>query len=268
MKTVWISALKEDQARVSAVMDALKRYGLKCAGHFWADVPDKLSWRLAVGACQEAKADMWLVLIDSDQIKKSSVRYGLSLMATALRSESGKQFPIATLWNTAPPADHPLPQLMASAQMIEESNSAWAAKIVAKINAAAKPLEQDHRLDVLGDERLGQWFEISPMSASWDGVIFGVAGLNCEITFQAVGPSGMLPEKATLEYAQEGLRIEAIGREFVAWAVANQVGAGLSYYARVKGLPDALLFMPNAPGSGSSGDAEQDEVSATIVRLT
>ena len=64
MKTVWITALKEDQPRVAAVTHVLKRYGLDCKGHFWADVPEKMAWRVAVDALQEAKADLWLVLVD------------------------------------------------------------------------------------------------------------------------------------------------------------------------------------------------------------
>ena len=48
-------------------------------------------------------------------------------------------------------------------------------------------------------------------------------------------------------------------RDFTAWAVRNEVGADASYYARVKGSPDAILFMPFA---------EEADVPADVVWLT
>lgn len=258
MKTVWITALKEDQPRVAAITAVLKRYGLDCKGHFWADQPDKLAWRVAFDAMVEARADLWLVLVDEAEIAKPSVRYGLSLFSAAARTARGNQFPILSLWNSAIPAEAALPPLLARVELLAESSASWPAKIVAKANMAGKPVPSDYRLDVLGDDKLGQWFEIGPVAGNWSGVVFGVAGTDVAINFQAVGPKGVLPSKTSLEYAQEGLQIQAGGREFTAWAVRNEVGHELSYYARVKGLPEAILFMPYA---------EESDVPADIVGL-
>lgn len=258
MKTVWITALKEDQPRVAAVTAVLKRYGLQCKGHFWADQPDKLAWRIALDAMLEARADAWLVLVDGDEVKKPSVRYGLSLMASALRGARGGNFPILTLWNSVPPEEAPLPVLMAQAERLLESGASWPAKIVAKANVPGKAAPAEFRLDVLGNERLGQWFEIGPVAGAWPGVVFGVQGGGAEIQFQAVGPKTMLPEKTTLEFAQEGMKIEVGGNEYTAWALRNQVDDNTSYFVKVKGCPDSILFMPYA---------EEADAEATILRL-
>jgi hypothetical protein len=258
MKTVWITALKEDQPRVAAVTAVLKRYGLQCKGHFWADQPDKMAWRVALDAMLEAKADAWLLLVDGDEVKKPSVRYGLSLMASALRSARGGNFPMLTLWNSAPAAEAALPPLMAQAELLLESGASWPAKIVAKTNVPAKAAAADYRLDVLGNERLGQWFEIGPVAGAWSGVVFGVTGGGAEIQFQAVGPKAMLPEKTTLEFAQEGMKLEVAGNEYTAWAVRNQVDGNTSYFVKVKGCPDSILFMPYA---------EETDAEATLLRL-
>lgn len=255
MKTIWISALAQHQPRVAAVTAQLKRYGLQCRGHFWLDAADKVGWRPALTALLEARADLWLILADADEIAKPDVRYGLSLMAAALRQARGASFPVALLWNTKPSA---LPPLLQDALNLEESAASWQAKIVARANVPPKVMAPDHRLDVHGDERLGQWFEIGPRNDSWVGAVFGVAGMESEIDFQAVGASGSLPEKTVLEFAQQGLQLQAGSYEFTAWAVRNRIDASCSYFARVKGCPSAILFMPYA---------EDGEADATVIRL-
>lgn len=258
MKNVWISALTENQPRVVAVTALLKQYGLNCTGHFWTDAPEKMSWRSAIEGLLEAKADMWLVLADDIEMAKPSVRYALSLMAAAARRLKGAGFQIVLLWNSPAPAADSLPPLLAPVTMVEEAVASWPAKIVAKANMPGKAAAVDYRLDIQGDERLGQWFEIGPTKGCWNGVVLGVSGEGAEISFQAVGPKGILPEKTTLEYAQEGLKIEAGSREFTAWAVRNAVDSETSYFARIKGCPEAILFMPYA---------DDTEAGATVLTL-
>jgi hypothetical protein len=74
-----------------------------------------------------------------------------------------------------------------------------------------------------------------------------------------VGPKAHAARQDQLEFAQEGLQIKSGGRDFTAWAVRNQVGADASYFARVKGSPEAILFMPYA---------EESDAPADIVWLT
>lgn len=259
MKKVWITALSANQPRVAAVSEVLKRYGLQTQGHFWIDEPGKVAWRAALDALLEARADAWLVLADDAEMAKPGVRYGLSLFAAGLREKRGARVPLLMLWNSPAPEPSALPQCLQSATLIEEAASSWAAKIVAKVNLPPQAAVAEYRFDVGGSEQLGQWFELGPREAAWDGVVFGVAGADAEIDFQAVGPAGALPEKTVLEYAQQGLKLQAGEREFTAWAVRNRVDAGSSYYARVKGCPQAVLFMPYA----ESGDAE-----AIIINLS
>lgn len=260
MKTVWISALSKDEPRVAAVSQVLKRYGLDPKGHFWIDDNEKMAWRAALDSLLEARADLWLVLADNESAARPAVRYALSLMAAALREARGHGFPIMVLWNDAPATE--LPPVFQPATALQDKEASWPAKIVAKANMPGKATEPEYRFNVAGDERLGQWFELGPRAGlgaqAWQGVMFGVAGEGAQISFQAVGPRGGLPEKTVLEFAQEGLALQAGGLEFTAWAVRNQVGAADSYYARVTGCPQAVLFLPYA---------EDGEADATVLRL-
>jgi hypothetical protein len=259
MKTIWITSLSNNAPRVQAFTAVLKRYGLDVKGHFWTDDAEKVAWRVALDSLVEAKASVWLVLADEAEMTKPGVRYGLSLMAASLREGNGHGFPIVFMWPGKVPAPDSLPPLLESALHLEEAGAAWPAKIVAKANMPGKATAPDYRLNVSGDERLGQWFEIGPREGLWDGVMFGVAGEGAEINFQAVGPSGKLPEKTVLEFAQEGMKLQVGETEYTAWAVRNQVDAASAYYVRVKGRPESVLFMPYA----ESSDAE-----ATLLRLS
>lgn len=260
MKTVWVSALLEDTVRIAAVAETLRRYGFQSKGHCWLDAPEKMAWRDALDAALEARADLWLVLVDETEWGKPLVRYGLSLMAAGLREARGAQFPIVVLWKSVLPLAAAVPPLMRPVQLFAESVATWPAKMVARVNAV-REFECEsgaYRLGVLGGEQLGQWFEIGPRVGSWPGVIFGVSGGDATITFQAVGPKGRLPERSTLEFRQEGLLVKGGGRDFAAWSVRNEVGRDFSYFARVKGLPECILFMPWS---------EDDEAFAEIICL-
>jgi hypothetical protein len=151
-----------------------------------------------------------------------------------------------------------VPPMLGHATVLVESNAAWPAKIVARANMAKAGEALDYRVEVVGEEQLGQWFALGPRAGEWSGVVFGVHGGGATIDFQAVGPRGKLPEKTVLEYAQEGLTLKVGEREFIAWAVRNRLGPDDAYYARVKGTPESILFMPYT---------EDSEASATILPL-
>lgn len=257
MKTIWITAFNKDKdaARVSAVSQLLKRYGLATQGHFWVDDPAKLAWRAGLDALNAARADLWLILADDADMAKPSIRYGLSLFAASLRETRGFGFPVVV---SAPASVGDVPALLAGATVLAEGSAAWPAKIVAKANVVKAAEPSDYRFEVVGEEQLGQWFAIGPRQGGWAGVVFGVHGGDAKIDFQAVGPRGALPEKTVLEYAQEGLTLQVGEREFTAWALRNGIGPDEAYYARIKGSPEAVLFMPYA---------EDNEADATIVDL-
>jgi hypothetical protein len=257
-KTLWITAFdkEKDAARVAALSQLLKRYGLATQGHFWVDDPEKLAWRAGLDALNAARADLWLILADEAALAKPSIRYGLSVFAASLREARGQGFPIV-LSGTVGVEN--VPTMLANATVLAENNAAWPAKMVARANLARAAEPIDYRFEVVGEEQLGQWYAIGPREGAWQGVVFGVHGGGARIDFQAVGPRGKLPEKTVLEYAQEGLTVQVGEREFGAWAVRNRLGPDDVYYARVKGVPESMLFMPYTDDS---------EASATILRLS
>lgn len=203
MKTVWITAFdkNKDAARVTALSQLLKRYGLATQGHFWVDEPEKLAWRAGLDALNAARADLWLILADDAALAKPSVRYGLSVFATSLREARGLGFPIVLSGVAGVDA---MPALLGNATVLVENHPAWPAKIVARANLAKAGEPQDHRFEVVGEEQLGQWFALGPREGEWTGVVFGVHGGGAKIDFQAVGPRGKLPEKPCSNTRRKG----------------------------------------------------------------
>ena len=98
------------------------------------------------------------------------------------------------------------------------------------------------KMDILGNEQIGQWFEVRPAQGSWPGVMFGVAG--AEIAFHGVGPAGSLPSKTILNYPMQGLKLEMGKKAYLAWAAQNELNAETSYFVKVEGYPESILFGP------------------------
>lgn len=274
---IGVTALASDAQRLSALAGTLERYGMKALGGVWETTAAKvvaLDWRAMVDAFVAQRAALWLVLADDRALADPAVRYGLNLMASSLRSALGADFPLAVLRADASPAGAtpaPRPPGVALAALpaqlrdalVLEAGTTWPAKLMARVHRARSTAAfASDRVSVHGSEQLGQWFELQPGAGSWPGVMFAVAGEGASIDFQATGPSGGLPETSTLAGAQTGLKLESAGRTFTGWAVRNMVGATdagpVSYYARVRGRPEALLWMPYT---------EDDDADATLFAL-
>lgn len=271
MTVVAVTALASDAQRLSELAGTLARYGLKALGGIWETTPQKvlaLDWRPMVDAFVAQRAAFWLVLADAKALNDPSVRYGLNLIAASLRSALGADFGIAVLWADAPAdgagaASRPaLPTQLGNA-LVLEPGPAWPAKLVARVHRARPQAAAtaDH-ISVHGNEQLGQWIELTPGAGSWEGLVFAVAGEGAEIDFQATGLSGGLPETSIIAYGQSGLKLESAGRAFTGWALRNEIGATasgpVSYYARVRGRPEALLWMPYT---------QEDDADATLLAL-
>jgi len=264
--SIAVTALSPNQAQLTALGATLGRYGLHAAGGVWETTPDKVlavDWRPMVDAFVAQRAALWLIALDDQALAEPALRYGLNLMASSLRAALGADLPVAVLWPAAAVPGRPaLPAQLRDA-LVLEPGAAWAAKLVARVHRArSAPAEPPDRLSVHGNEQLGQWFELTPGAGSWPGLVFAVAGEGAAIDFQATGPSGGLPEKSVIAYGQSGLKLESAGRAFTGWALRNTVGASeggpVSYYARVRGRPEALLWMPYT---------EEDDAQATLHAL-
>jgi len=246
MKKVWITSLGRDESQVQRTMKTLKTYAIDANGHFWLDDLKKMAW---LGPREELVKDdtaLWIILSSDKDLASESVRYGLSMLALSVQAVRGHGFPIIFLHDGKLPSVDSLPTPFQGAEIFAVDNPAVGAKLVANANMPMKKVFAEYRLDIYAIPQLGQWFEVGPSDSAWKGAMFGVCG--GEIDAHGAGPAGKLPDKAVLEYPMQGLKLTMGEKEYVAWAVQNQLEADLSYYVRVQGEAKSILFGPLAEG--------------------
>jgi len=242
MKKIWLSSLEHDEKRVKELISQLKTYGLEASGHFWEKEPDKLSWMAVREELVKPEIAMWVIAGSEETLKNEDVRYGLSLLTIMLQAARGIAFPVVVLQTEGNPVSpEGLPTPLKGVDVMSAAGGAFGAKLVAKVHGGGKKdMPVDYRMDLYGNEQIGQWFEVGPKEGVWPGAMFAVEG--ADISFHGVGPKGSLPSKSVLNYPMEGLKLELGGRDYTAWAVQNDLDAETSYFVKVKGFPSSVLF--------------------------
>lgn len=243
MKKIWVTSLDKEQAAVGSLLATAKRYGLVADGHFWSDDLPKLAWQAALEPISDPAVAVW-VIIGSQGETLESVGYGLTLLAMSVAQEREKGPAIIWLDPSGSMTADQLPTPLAGATLLPLADASIGAKLVAKANVATAAPEQPYRLRVHANPGFGIWFETGPVAEAWGGAMFGIEG--GEIAFQGVGPAGRLPQKAVLEHPQKGLKLQLGASEFSAWALQNCIDTEQSYYVKLDGAPQRVLFGPYA----------------------
>ncbi|MEA1936191.1 MAG: hypothetical protein U9M96_05185 [Thermodesulfobacteriota bacterium] len=240
MKKVWITSLAHEEKQVQNIMAMLKTYALDANGHFWLDDLKKMAWLGPRAELIKDDTALWIILSSDKELASESVRYGLSMLALSVHAVRGHGFPIIFLHDGKIPSIDSLPTPFQGTEIFAIDNAAIGAKLVAKANMPLKKVSAEYRLDIYAIPQLGQWFEVGPFESSWKGAMFGVCG--AEIDAHGAGPAGKLPDRSIIEYPMQGLKLAVGEKEYVAWAVQNQLDPGLSYYVRVQGEPKSILL--------------------------
>jgi hypothetical protein len=257
MKKVWITALDKDPAAVQKLMTTMKTYGLDAGGHFWVDDLKRMAWNSAMEEMQGRDTALWIITGSWERFNEPSIRKGLSLLSLSLQSLKGHGFPVFILPTSGELTADSLPLPLRGADVIPAATATLGPKIVAAANMPVKPVDVPYHLYLHALEGIGLWFEVGPAKGmQWGGALFGVCG--AEIDVHGIGPAKSIPERCVLEYPVKGMKVRVGEDEFTAWAVQNRLDDGSSYYVRIQGAPDRILFGPYA---------ETDEAEMSILTL-
>ena len=243
MKKIWLTALEDVKEIQQKFMASITPYGLTVEGHFWKDDLVKWSWAGPRNALSDLDVALWVILGSAERLSSPDTRYGLSLLTLSVQAARGAGFPVVVVQTTdVAITPESLPTPLKGAEILPLKSPSLGPKLTAKIHAPVKKIVTDYRVDILGNEHLGQWFELGPVDGLWRGGLFGVSG--GEILFQAVGNRGGLPKSAELHYPSKGMKIALGETEYLAWGVQNEIEAASSYYVKVMGAPESVLFGP------------------------
>ncbi|MBU0992946.1 MAG: hypothetical protein KJ737_10675 [Proteobacteria bacterium] len=241
MKKIWLTALDSSKENAQKFMTQMKPYGLQIDGHLWTDDLWKTAWFSSREDVIDPNNAVWAIMTSDKELQSPTNRYGISLLGMTLQARKGSGFPVVIIQTGGVPlSSDNLPTVLKGADVLLMSNPGLGAKLTAKVHAPVKPVLSEYRLDICGNEHIGQWFETGPQGSFWKGAIFGVCG--AEIIFHAVGKKGELPKTSQLNYPVKGMKIQLGEKEYVSWAVQNEIAADLSYYVKVDGFPEAILF--------------------------
>jgi hypothetical protein len=243
MKTLWLTSVIDSEEKVKNLIAQLKTYGLDVKGHFWEDEIGKMAWAKPREELIKPEISLWLMLASSENLKSPSIRYGLSLLTLTIQAIKGISFPILFLIAEGEiPSAETLPTPLKGCDLLSMTDPSMAAKLVVKVNTPVKEIVPEYRLDTYGNPHIGQWIEVGPCNRSWPGAMFGVSG--AEITFHAVGPKGSLPTQSSLRYPLKGMKLNLGGKEYTAWAAQNEIPSDISYFVKLEGFPESILFGP------------------------
>lgn len=246
MKEVLVTSLIRDEKKVKSLLTTLQPYHLTVNGHFWVDDLVKMAWASVKDELFSAKTGLWIIIADQASLHSSSILKGLSGLSLLLQADAAVTQPnLLILLEDGGIAPESLPLPLQYAQIMPLNQSGLGAKIVGLLHKPTVKSMADYRIKLHPLYELGLWIEVGPKHPlSWSGVMFGANG--AEINLQGYGSSDIVPERCTLEYPQEDLKIQVGANEFNAWAIQNVIDGTTSYFARVDKFPDQLLFCPYA----------------------
>lgn len=248
----WLPPAEEGAPAPQETVVALQKYGHPTGGGPWIDKLAQMAWTTTgLTLLDTEAADLWLIAGRQADWERPSVRTGLALAAAMAQGIRGHRFPIVAvaLDGVLDPAALPTP--LANALCVDGSKPAWGIKIAPGLKRFATLPAPEYRLAITAEPHIGLWIEVGPRDGEWNGALFGVSGGHGAITHQAVGPKEELPSKTVLEYPMNGIQLTAGDRKYTACAASNQIDAATSYYVKIAGTPEHILF-----GGHPDSDAE------------
>jgi len=258
MKKILLTLFDEKSQNVGAnIISQLKKYGLDVNAHLYIDDTKNLSFIHIKNELLSSDISLWAIVFD-EKIYEPSVCYAFSLLS--IYCQTTINCPVVLLYkdNTSILFD----KFTTSLSLIDKIPLLpnFGSKIVAKIYKN-KPSAIDYRLNFWGNEQIGQWLEIGPTNVEWNGAMFGIN--KGRILFQAVGKKGGLPEKSILNYPLQDMRFTIGKIEFTGWALQNVIRPDCSYYIKIDGFPDLMVFGPFS-GSDENVDAYSIELKKIV----
>lgn len=238
-KKLFVVLFGENPSLNDLIGRTAARYGIETYGCGWKEEPGKPVWGDVASLAVKNGCDGLLIAGDSALWGVPETRSHLSLALLKIRAVLGEGFPV---FQRLSPLPERWPSPLAGA--IELQGEAFGPRLLGKLASPPAKTQADFRLDAhplgVGD---GVVVEIGPQGDGvfWEGAILAMRG-GGHITHHTVGARGTLPEKGVVEYAMKGIELEAGDGKYTGWAVQNRLTPAESYFVRIVGEVEGLLF--------------------------
>lgn len=246
--SLLLTLLEENEPLARSLGAEISRLGADCQAHFLTGIPDAQALAPLLAEVCRPDCGAWLIAGNASSFARKDILRGLALTALGAqqsrRQEAGRPLPILL----APSGGElpPLPLPLADADVVSKNIGARA---IARLHTPGTPAAPPYRLAVHARPGLGLWLECGPAQDPWEGVLLGACG--CAPDAHGVGQAGIIPQRCTLHHPLRGLKLTANEREFTAWGTGNRLTPADSYFVRLDGLPDALVFGPLPDGDAA-----------------
>lgn len=240
-KSALLTLLEANDGLARALGAEIFRMGADCQAHFWEDAPEKQAFAPVIAELSKPTCGVWIIAGTTTSFGRKSVRIGLALTALAARhahAPEGRHLPIL-LSLSGEDATPPMP--LADAEIVDRG---LGAKVAARLHAPGDVAPAPYRCTVHALPGLGLWLETGPADEPWQGALTGVRGEGARPDAHGVGQAGIIPSRCTLRHPVRDLRLTLGDAEYTAWGVQNELSPAHSYFVRLAGLPEALVFGP------------------------
>ena len=236
-KRVVLSILEDNPGLAQALGRDISRMGLDVVGHVWVDDLQNHAWAQAGQELAHPETRLWIVAGGTGRFADKTTRQGLALAMLQAQAEHGHGFSVLLSPSGGDIDTATLPTPLLGADCATRNIPAKAAVLTSK---PLQKLAGEYRIMPHALPGLGLWFEIGPRATPWQGAFLAAAGGSPDV--QGVGPAGSIPSKTTLHYPVKGMRLSLGEREYEGNGVHNEISPANSYYARLGGAPEAIVF--------------------------
>ncbi len=238
--SVLLTLLDRDEPLARSLGGEISRLGADVQAHFWNDRPDAQVLSQVMQEVCSPGLGAWVVAGSRASFTPQAMA-ALSLCVIAARHArlqlDRPDLPVVFSPSGVEKLDLPTP--LAGAQVVLRG---LGAKVIAAAHTSRRSAPAPYRLNVLALHGLGLWLEAGPAGDPWEGALMGTRG--CSPDHHGVGQAGVIPQRCTLRHPVRGMKLQASSGEFTAWGTGNTLTAAESYFVRLDGLPEALLFGP------------------------
>ncbi|MCR4665952.1 MAG: hypothetical protein K5657_01520 [Desulfovibrio sp.] len=235
-KSVFVTILEEDSALQASLTKKLETAGLAVNIGSW-DTRDPFAW----AKTSEAVLNHHAWVIAGRDFTSSNNRSALSLCTLRIFSVRGTAFPVLLVPSSDFPDIASLPTPLRETVCVRSRIGAKCAILT----ETYKRIPSEFRLCPHIRNNSELWFEVGPVDAIWDEVLFASgmqkSGEGIPVAC-AVGTAKKMPDKSSIIHPHLNIKRQVHEIPCRGFSISNKLNSQTSYFVQVSACPEVLAF--------------------------